>query len=114
MTKELLENEFVDFFDTTLMTAALEFGIEENVDHLKSQFGGDETRGHGDNIGVVVLTAKLGYFLVPAKGATNIRIFVDSHLNAIARAAYNYAALVGAIIDSRTHFVGEVGIIDTV
>ena len=114
MTKELLENEFVDFFDTTLMTAALEFGIEENVDHLKSQFGGDETRGHRDDIGVVVLTAKLGYFLVPTKGTTNIRIFVDSHLNAIARAAYNYATLVGAIIDSRTHFVGEVGIIDTV
>ena len=93
------------------MAATLEGGVEELVDHLQGRGFVDETGGDGDAVAVVVLTAEVGDFRRPAKGAAHVGILVDGHLNAVARAANDDAALEFATVEGTAHLMGEVGIV---
>lgn len=108
----ILFEQLVNFFDAALMAATFEVGGDEHVDYAEGCFFGDEAGGHGDHVGVVVLTCELSYFGCPAECATNIGVLVGCDLNAVAAAADDDAAIEGMIVDYACCLMGEIGIID--
>lgn len=107
-------DQLADFFHTALVTTTLELGVEVLIDNLQGSFLTDETGGHGEDVAIVVLTAKMGDFGSPAKGTTDMGILVDSHLDTVAAAADDNAALVFPLVDGIAHLMGEIGVIATI
>ena len=109
---DLLE-ELVDFLDTALMAATLERSVEEFVDNLKRELLGNEAGRDGNDVAIVVLTAEMGNLDIPAESAADVGIFIDSHLNTVATAADDDTAGIGAVVDSRTDLMSEIGVVAT-
>ena len=93
------------------MATPFEGSVEKLVDDLDGEVGGDETSWKREYVGVVVLACEMGYLDVPTEGTANVRIFVYSHLDSVARAADDDAAGEFTTVDGRAELVGEVGVV---
>lgn len=103
-----------DFGDATLVTAALEGGGEEDVDDVAGFLVGNEAGGEAEDVGIVVATGEVGELHVPAEGATDALVLVDGHGYAVATAAEDDAAVVGAGLDGGGEGMGRVGVVHAV
>lgn len=96
------------------MAAAFEGSFDVLLQDLEGEVFGDEAGREGEDVGVVVLTCEMCYLDIPAEGATDVGVLIDSHLDAIAASADDDTATVGAVVDDGADLMGEVGIIATV
>ena len=76
-------------------------------------FVADETSGHGQHIGIVVLARKGSQFGLPAEGATHALVLVQGHADALSAAADSDAGIAFACLYGLAHRVGKVGIVAT-
>ena len=70
--------------DALLMATAGELGVEKLVEALAAGFFGDETTGENYDVGIVVLTDKVGYFGLPHEAGTDLLMLVEGHGDAFA------------------------------
>jgi hypothetical protein len=75
------------------MPAAIETGLEPDLDNLERQIFGDQAFTDGKDIGVIMFPRKPGRFFIPAKCAAHAMHFVRYHRFAIARSAEHDPAL---------------------
>src|SRR6266478_5139723 len=83
----------VDFVNPFLMATAFEGGVEPGLDDVERGLEWHHALAKGNNVGVVVLTAKAGGFKVPAEGATDSPDAIGDNGFAVAGTAENDAAL---------------------
>lgn len=102
-----------DLLHPALMATSLERRVQEQIDNLQCCLLVDETGRQRHHIAVVVLAAQLGNFSVPAKGATDMGIFVHRHLYTVAAAADDDASFVLAFFDGTAQLVCIVGVVAT-
>ena len=95
------------------MSSAFEGGVEKCFDAASGFVGMNETTGHDEHVGVVVLTGESGYFFHPYESGTNALVLVQSHGDAFAAAADGNAAFYLALFDSLCQSMTEVGVITT-
>ena len=96
------------------MSAAFEWGVEEGGYAFKGFLLADETAGHHEDVGVVVLAGEFGYLGLPAEGAAYAFVVVHGHIDAVTGAADGYAALVFACFDGGGEGVTEFGVVTAV
>src|SRR5258708_38220285 len=75
------------------MAAAFEGGVEPGLDNVERGLEWHHALAEGNNVGVVVLTAKAGGFEVPAEGAADSPDAIGDDGFAVAGTAENDAAL---------------------
>ena len=56
----------LQFFDSSLMTSPLEFGVQPDIDYLEGIFNGYHSPAECDHIGIVVLFGQSCTLLIPA------------------------------------------------
>ena len=71
----------------------------------------DETPGHHQHVGIVVLTDEVGYLGYPAQTGTDALVFVERHVDAFARAADGYARINLALLDATRQCMAEIAIV---
>lgn len=96
------------------MATTLERSVEEEVDDMQGSSLVDETCGKRDDVGVIMLSGERCNLFVPAESTADVRVFIDSHLDAVAGAANDDTSRKLPFVDSGAHLMGEVGIIDTI
>ena len=74
---------------------------------------GNETTGHHQYVGVVVLAAQLGDVGAPAEGGTDALVFVQGHSDAVAATADGDTRVALASLDGLGQGVSEVRIVAT-
>ena len=85
----------------------------ETINYVQSSVLVNKPCRQRQHIGIVVLPCQTCYLCTPTQGTTNVRIFVNSHLHSVSRAAYHYAALHFAIVDSLAYFMSKIRVINT-
>ena len=66
------------------MPSAFEGGGKELVHNLTGHIVVDETSGHHEHIGIVVLTDQMGYLRNPAQSGTHLLVLVERDADAFA------------------------------
>ena len=89
-----------DFVDALLVTATFEGSCEELVHNLASHVVVDETTGHDEHIGIVMLTDEVGNLRNPAQSGTHLLVLVQRHADTLARAADGNARIDLAALDA--------------
>ena len=72
-----------NLFYATLMATAFERNREEFVHDGTGRVVVDETTGHHEHVGIVVLTDELADFRAPANSGTNALMLVERHGNTL-------------------------------
>ena len=101
-----------DFLDAAFMAPALETRAEKNTHHGLGENFRYETRGQGNDIGVIVLPGQYGDFFGPAYSATDALVFVGRNSHTISTAANQHALVSTSAFHRLCHRVGEVRVID--
>ena len=96
------------------MAAALEGGIQEDLDDFPRVFQADEPARYDDYVRVVVGARQLGDVRPPAEGGAYALVLVQGHTDTIAGAANRDARIDLAALDGFRHGVGVVRIVATV
>lgn len=86
--------------DTFLMASAFELGGEELIHDALCHGVVDETAGHYEHIGIVVLTDEMCNLGYPAQTGTDGLVLVESHVDALAAATDCYAWEYLALLDA--------------
>ena len=89
-----------DFLDTACVAAALEGGIQEDLDDFPRVFQADEPARYDDYVRVVVGARQLGDVRPPAEGGAYALVLVQGHADAIAGAADRDARIDLAALES--------------
>ena len=95
------------------MATAFESGLEKLVHDCTGCLVVDETAWHNQDVGIVVLTAEMGYLRNPSQTGTNTLMFVEGDADAFATAANGNAGLDLATLYSFAKGMTEVGIVAT-
>ena len=104
----LLDWNLVDAF---LMAATFELGGEILIHDGSRCFLRDETAGHHEHVGIVVLADKMGYLGNPAETGTDRLVLVERHVDALTRAADGDTGEYLALLDALSKRVAEVAIV---
>ena len=75
-----------NLIDAALMTTALEGNCEELVHDGTGSVVIDETTGHHEHVGIIVLTNQLANLRIPAHTGTNALVLVECHGDTLATA----------------------------
>ena len=79
------------------MPATLKRSVEKLVHYLTCSLVVDETSGHDQNVGIVVLTCEVSNLWSPAESGTYALVLVESHGYALSRATHGYARIYLAV-----------------
>ena len=101
----------VNLLNATKVPASFERRREVSFNDLESEVGRNEACWKRKNVGIVVLASQLCQFDSPTESATDVRIFVYSHLNTIARSTDYDAPRIGSIVDDLSNLVSKIGIV---
>ena len=93
------------------MTSALKRGGEELFQNAGGHMVGNETTGHHQDVGIVVLTAQFGNLCIPAEGSANALVLVERHGNAVSAAADGDAWIAFTSLYGLCQGVGKVGVV---
>ena len=96
-----------------LMATAFEGCSKELVHNLTSHIVVDETTGHYQNVGIVVLTDEMCNLRNPAQTGTNLLVLVQGDRDTLARATDGNARINLTTLDTLSQSVAKVRIIDT-
>ena len=102
-----------DAVNTSLMATALKGGVQVLVHYLAGHVGVDETAGHYQDVGIVVLTDKVGYLRNPAQAGADALMLVQSHGDTLSAAAHGYTLLYLTVLYTAGQSVAIVGIVAT-
>ena len=103
-----------NIFDALLMATSCKLCIEKFVETLTAYIFADESAREDDDVGVVVLTDKVGNLWLPNKTSTNALVLVESHGDAFSRTAHGNAAFHFTSLDAFSQLVTIGGIVATV
>ena len=103
-----------DAVHASLMTTALEGGVQVLVHDLAGHVGIDETAGHYQDVGIVVLTDKVGNLGNPAQAGADTLMLVQSHGDTLSAAAHGYTLLYLTVLYAAGQCMAVVGIVATV
>ena len=103
-----------DLVDAALVASAFVGCRQEVAKYFERFFVADKASGHGEYIGIVVLTGKFGNFRLPAQCTADSLVFVECHADALATAADGNAGVAFAAFHGFRAGMCEVGIVATV
>jgi len=96
------------------MTTALKGGVQILVHYLAGHVGVDETAGHYQDVGIVVLTDKMGYLWDPAQSGADALMLVQGHGDTLSAAAHGYTLLYLTVLYAAGQCVAVVGVVATI
>ena len=96
---------------STLVAASFKRCAEEVVHNGNGFFVTDESAGHYQYVGVVVLAGETGYFGMPAEGGTDALVLVQRHADTFTATADGDAGVACAFFNGKGKRVGVVGIV---
>lgn len=94
-----------------LVSSAFEGSGEELGHDAVGFFGSDETAGHDEYVGIVVLAGQVGYLRYPAQGGTYPLVLVQCHSYSFTTATDGNARIALACFNGPCQWMGEVRII---
>ena len=97
-----------------LVASAFEGCVKVLVDDGEGCVDIDEASGDRDAVAVVVLSSEVSYLGCPAEGAAHVAVLIHRHLDAVAAAADDDAAAVGAFFEGAAHLMCEIGVVAAV
>ena len=98
----------------SLMATALEGGVQILVHDLAGHIGIDETAGHYQYVGIIVLTDKVSNLGNPAESGTDTLMLVQSHGDTLSAAAHGYTLLYLTVLYAAGKCMTVIGIVATV
>ena len=93
------------------MAAALELGVQEHIHDALCHIGADDTRPHGQHIGVIVAAGQLRAKRVAAQGTADPVHFVGCDGDPDAGGADHDALLTAAVGHGHSRRLGEDGVV---
>ena len=93
------------------MATAFEIGGEELVHYLRGHIGINETTGHHEDVGIVVLADEMGNLWNPTQTGSDGLVLVERHVDAFAGAADGDAGIDLAGFDAARQGVAEVAVV---
>ena len=103
-----------DAVHASLMTTSLKGGVQVLVHYLAGHVGVDETAGHYQDVGIVVLTDKVGNLRNPAQAGADALMLVQGHGDTLSAAAHSYTLLYLTVLYTAGQCVAIVGIVATI
>lgn len=103
-----------DAVNASLMATALEGGVQVLVHNLAGHVGVDETAGHNQDVGIVVLTDKVSYLGDPAQSGADALMLVQGHGDSLSAAAHGYALLYLTVLYAAGQCVAVVGVVTAI
>ena len=94
------------------MSAAFEFGVEEQLDHIRRKPEAQDSAAEAEDVRVVVLTRHARGISVGAASRADPRVFVRRHAHTDAGAADKYASVAFAALYRAADLVRVVGVVD--
>ena len=93
------------------MTASFEGGLEELAHNLTSGIVIDETTGHHQHVGIVMLTDHMGNLSTPCQTGTDGLVLVQTHGHALTGTTDGDTGIDLTFLNTCCELMGEVGIV---
>ena len=100
-----------DFISTLLRAAAFEGGCEELIHDLAGHVIVDETTGHYQYVGIVVLTDEMSDLRNPAQTGTHLLVLVQGDADTLTTTADGDTGIDLTALDTLSEGMTEVGVV---
>ena len=103
-----------DAVNAELMATALKGGVQILVHDLAGHIGIDETAGHYQYVGIIVLADKMSNLRYPAESGADALMLVQGHGDSLSAAAHGYTLLYLTALYAAGQSVAVIGIVATI